>query len=90
MSLIEKGNLNYFTTVERFFLSLKDSGLSLSASDYHLISQWEDRGVPVRVLCRAIQKGFLDFRKRSRESAKLSLRVLESVIDENIQSAQNQ
>ena len=51
MSLIDKKNLNYLSTVEQFFLSLKDSGLSLSASDYHLITGWEDRGVPVRLLC---------------------------------------
>ena len=47
MSLIDKKNLNYLSTVEQFFLSLKDSGLSLSANDYHLIIGWEDRGVPL-------------------------------------------
>ena len=47
MSLIEKKNLNYLTTVEQFFLSLKDSGLHLSASDTHLVSQWEEREIPV-------------------------------------------
>lgn len=58
MSLIDKKNLNYLTSVEQFFLSLKDSGLSLSASDYHLITIWEDRGVPLRQLCRAIQTSY--------------------------------
>ena len=43
MSFIEKHHLNYLVYVEQFFLSLKGSGLSLSANDYHLISDWERR-----------------------------------------------
>ena len=66
MSLIEKKNLNYLTTVEQFFLSLKDSGLHLSASDTHLVSQWEERGVPVEQLCRAIESGFEKASKQER------------------------
>lgn len=58
MSLIDKKNLNYLSTVEQFFLSLKDSGLSLSANDYHLIIGWEERGVPMRLLCRAIASSY--------------------------------
>lgn len=68
MSLIDRNNLNYLTTVEQFFLSLKDSGLNLSASDYDLITQWEARGIPVDRLCRAIESGWLKLLKESRPS----------------------
>lgn len=87
MSLIDKKNLNYFSTVEQFFLSLKDSGLALSAADYHLISQWEGSGVPVRLLCRGIEKAYVDFIKQSRKDTPVSLRVLQPMIDDEIESS---
>ncbi|MBL10082.1 MAG: hypothetical protein CL402_06135 [Acidiferrobacteraceae bacterium] len=85
MSLIEKDNLNYLTTVEQFFLALKNSGLSLSAVDYHLINQWEERGVPVEVLCRAIEKGFNRYKETSMGS-RVSLRYFQNMVDEEIES----
>jgi hypothetical protein len=85
MSFIEESNLNYLTQVEQFFLSLKDSGLSLSAIDYHLISDWEDRGIPVETLCLAIEKGTLQFYKSSR-FGRISLSYLKEFIEEEIGS----
>lgn len=88
MSLIEKNNLNYLTTVEQFFLSLKDSGLHLSASDTHLVSQWEARGVPVEQLCRAIESGYQKTRQQERSpSAKCSLTRLEDCIEQELRRA---
>ena len=88
MSLIEKQNLNYLTMVEQFFLSLKDSGLSLSSSDYHLIGQWEVRGVPAQTLCRAIESGYEQARQQSRAPHfKTSLSRLETLIDQAIDKA---
>lgn len=88
MSLIEKKNLNYLTTVEQFFLSLKDSGLSLSASDYHLIGQWEERGVAVERLCRAIESGFQKAGKQERSPhPKWSLTRLQDVIEQELHRA---
>ena len=46
---------DYLVTIERFVLSLKESGLSLSATDYDLIQQWENRRVPVHEVCRGIE-----------------------------------
>jgi hypothetical protein len=86
MSLIDKKNMNYFSSVEQFFLSLKDSGLALSAADYHLISQWENRGVPVRLLCRAIENAYMAFIKQSSKDTAVSLRVLEPPIEDEIET----
>ncbi len=86
MSLIEKKNLNYLTTVEQFFLSLKHSGLHLSASDTHLISKWEERGVPVDRLCRAIETSYEKVVKQERSpNAKCSLTRLEDYIEQDLQ-----
>ncbi len=85
MSLIENKNLNYLTTVEQFFLSLKDSGLHLSANDYHLVSQWEERGVPVEQLCRAIETGFDKANRQERSPhSKWSLTRLEDFIEQEL------
>jgi hypothetical protein len=85
MSSIEESNLNYLAHVEQFFLSLKDSGLSLSAADYHLISDWEDRGIPVEILCVAIEKGTRQYFKSSR-FGRISLSYLKDFIEEEISS----
>ena len=88
MSLIEKKNLNYLTTVEQFFLSLKDSGLSLSASDYHLIGRWQERDVPVESLCRAVEMSYQKARKQDRSPhPKWSLTRLEDYIEQALARA---
>ena len=85
MSFIEESNLNYHSQVEQFFLSLKDSGLSLSSADYYLISDWEERGIPVETLCLAIEKGTREFYKSSR-FGRISLSYLKDFIEEEIGS----
>jgi hypothetical protein len=88
MSLIEKKNLNYLTTVEQFFLSLKDSGLHLSANDYHLIGQWEERGIAVERLCRAIETGYEKASQQERSpNPKVSLTRLQDFIEQELQRA---
>ena len=86
MSFIEKNNLNYLSKVEQFFLSLKKSGLALSAADYHLINKWEERGIPVELLCRAIERGFVQHRRFSR-APKVSLTYFQNIIEEEIQKS---
>ena len=79
--------MNYFTIVERFFLSLKDSGLALSASDYQLIGEWEKRGIPVELICRSIESGYsrLDGHRRGRHG-NISLTQIQAIIEEGIQA----
>ena len=63
--------INYLVTVERFFLSLKGSGLALTATDYDLIQQWESTGIPVKVVCRGIENGIAEFdRQNTRPSSR--------------------
>ena len=88
MSLIDKKNLNYLSTVEQFFLSLKDSGLSLSANDYHLITAWEEQGVPMPLLCRAIEKSYGRFMQRDQSPVnRVSLAALKDMVEMEIRKA---
>ena len=78
--------MNYFTTIEQFFLSLKGSGLTLSASDYQLIDEWESRNIPVELICRAIENGYSRFEEQSnRRSGKTSLIQIQAVVEQEIQ-----
>ena len=78
--------MNYFTTIEQFFLSLKGSGLTLSASDYQLIGEWESRNIPVELICRAIETSYSRFGEQSnRRSGKTSLIQIQAVVEQEIQ-----
>ena len=77
---------DYLVTIEQFFLSLKESGLSLSANDYDLIQQWENRSVPVHVVCRGIETGFIEFeRKNPRKPSRINLNYLKVFIEDEIE-----
>ena len=82
--------MNYFAIVEQFFLSLKGSGLALSANDYQLIGEWESRNVPVELICRAIETSYFRFGKQSnRRSEKTSLIQIKALIEQEIQEEIN-
>lgn len=76
-------------TIERFVLSLKESGFSLSATDYDLIEQWEYRGVPAKVVCRGIETGFIEFeRTNPRQPTRVNLSYLKVFVEEEIERNQ--
>jgi len=82
--------LNYFATVEQFFLSLKGSGLALSANDYQLIGEWESRNVPVELICRAIEISYFRFGEKShRRREKTSLMEIQPLVEQKIQEEMN-
>jgi hypothetical protein len=84
----EEAPFDYLSVVEQFFLRMKDSGLALSANDYHLIRCWEEQGVPVQVVCRAIEQGTAEFRGNQPQRGaqrNLSLAYLKPFIDDAIQ-----
>jgi hypothetical protein len=77
--------LNYFTVVEQFFLSLKGSGLALSASEYQLIEEWEEQNIPIKVICRAIESAYSKIDKQSvNRSGKTSLTQIKGDIEQEI------
>ena len=77
--------MNYFTIVEQFFLSLKGSGLALSASEYQLIEEWEEQNIPIKVICRAIESAYSKIDKqRVNRSGKTSLTQIKGDIEQEI------
>ena len=77
--------MNYFTIVEQFFLSLKGSGLALSASDYQLIEEWEEQNIPVKVICRAIESAYSKINTQiTNRSSKTSLTQIKEIIEQEI------
>ena len=82
--------MNYFATVEQFFLSLKGSGLALSANDYQLIDEWESRNVPVELICRAIETSYSRFGEQSnRRRERFSLIHIQAFIEQEIKQEIN-
>ena len=77
--------MNYFTIVEQFFLSLKGSGLALSASDYQLIEEWEEQNIPIKVICRAIESAYSKINTQiTNRSSKTSLTQIKEIIEQEI------
>ena len=77
---------DYLVTIEKFVLSLKESGLSLSATDYDLIQQWENLGIPANVICRGIEMWFIEFKRTNpRQPSRISLSYFKVFIEEEIE-----
>ena len=77
---------DYLVTIEKFVLSLKQSGISLSATDYDLIQQWENLGIPANVICRGIEMGFIEFKRTNpRQPSRISLSYFKVFIEEEIE-----
>ena len=90
IDFVNTENQNYLVTVEQFFLTLKDSGLALSATDYDLIQQWEGRGIPVNVVCRGIENGVEEFgRQNTRQSSRMGLSYLKVFVEEEMERFQS-
>ena len=86
IDFVNTENQNYLVTVEQFFLTLKDSGLALSATDYDLIQQWKERGIPVNVVCRGIENGVEEFdRENTRQSSRVGLSYLKVFVEEEME-----
>lgn len=49
---------NYFTEIEETFIRRRGKNLLLSPLDWALIESWQDRGVPLHIVLRGIEKVF--------------------------------
>ena len=50
---------NYFTEIERYYQSRRESFTLLSTLDWVLIETWKDQGVPLEAVLKAAMNGFL-------------------------------
>lgn len=54
---------NYFTEIEDAFIRRRGKNLFLSPIDWALMESWQDNGIPLHVVIRAIEKVFDNFEK---------------------------
>jgi hypothetical protein len=58
VSEIPYDELSYRHVVAEYFLGLRGAGLMLSPLDAEQVAEWEQRGIPVAVVCRGLRRGF--------------------------------
>lgn len=58
---------NYFTEIEDTFVRRRGKHIFLSPLDWALIENWKERGVPLHVALRGIQKAFDSYESRPRK-----------------------
>jgi hypothetical protein len=70
----------YIDTVEHLFVLLRRRGLVISPLDADTVRKWQDCGVPLRAVCRAIARGVEKFRHGNRGRAPRSLKYFEKQV----------
>jgi hypothetical protein len=48
----------YYRTIEKFFIDLRGAPFFLSSKELHIIRQWEEGGIPLRVVLEGINRSF--------------------------------
>lgn len=74
----EKGlnHFDYFTEVEDFFVQRRGKTLLLSPMDWALIEGWKQKGVPLHVALRGIERAFDSYEKRPPAARRRSIKTL--------------
>ena len=80
----ELNYFNYFTEIERFFQSKRRSFTLLSSLDWVLMETWLQRGIPLDLVLKGIDRAFASPNKRKREIGSLAycVRSVEKVCEE--------
>jgi hypothetical protein len=79
----ELNYFNYFTEIERFYQSKRESFTLLSTLDWVLIENWKEQGVPLDLVLKGIDRAFSHpSRKRKINSLAYCVRAVEELRDE--------
>src|SRR5215831_16969283 len=79
----ELNYFNYFTEIERFYQSKRESFTLLSALDWVLIENWKEQGVPLDLVLKGIERAFsTPSRRRKINSLAYCVKAVEMVHDE--------
>lgn len=79
----ELNYFNYFTEIERFYQSRRESFTLLSSLDWVLIENWKEQGVPLDVVLKGIDRAFSNpNRKRKINSLAYCIKAVEELRDE--------
>src|SRR6059036_3145089 len=75
--------LNYFTEIERFYQSKRESFTLLSTLDWVLIENWKEQGIPLEVVLKGIDRAFSrPNRKRKINSLAYCVKAVDEVCEE--------
>ena len=72
---------NYFTEIEQFYQSRRDSFTLLSTLDWVLIENWKEQGVPLELVLKGIDRAF-NRTKRRINSLAYCIKAIEEIIEE--------
>jgi RNAse (barnase) inhibitor barstar len=79
----ELNYVNYFTEIERFFQSKRESFTTrLSPLDWVLVENWKDQGVPLDIVLKGIDRAFSRARRKIGSLA-YCIRAVEEVLEEH-------
>jgi hypothetical protein len=77
----ELNYFNYFTEIERFYQSKRESFTLLSTLDWVLIENWKEEGLPLDIILKGIDRAFSRAKRRINSLA-YCLKAVEEVCEE--------
>src|SRR4029079_14914292 len=77
----ELNYFNYFTEIERFYQSKRESFTLLSTLDWVLIEGWKEQGIPLELVLKGMDRAF-SRAKRKISSLAYCVRAIEEVCEE--------
>ena len=77
----ELNYFNYFTEIERFFQSRRETFTLLSTLDWVLIENWKEQGMPLEIVLKGIDRAF-SRAKRKINSLAYCVKAVEEVAEE--------
>lgn len=72
---------NYFTEIEQFYQSRRESFTLLSSLDWVLIENWKEQGIPLEFVLKGIERAFSRAKRRINSLA-YCIKAVEEVIEE--------
>jgi hypothetical protein len=79
----ELNYFNYFTEIERFYQSKRETFTLLSTLDWVLIENWKDQGVPLEMVLKGIERAFSRAKtKRKINSLAYCVKAVDEVCEE--------
>jgi hypothetical protein len=60
----ELNYFNYFTEIERFYQSRRETFTLLSTLDWVLIENWKEQGIPLEIVLKGIERAFSRAKRR--------------------------
>src|SRR6185369_11397067 len=72
---------NYFTEIEEAFIRRRGKHLLLSPLDWALIESWKEKGVPLHVALRGIEKSFDSYEAKPRKRSVKSLMYCQEEVE---------